>query len=1210
MPEDAKVVNEFIARWERSGASERANYQLFLSELCDVLGVPRPEPSTSDDSQNAYVFERAVCFEATAGDSAASSGRIDLYKRGCFVLEAKQGAEKPATATPLSDAGRKARAGLKKGTAQRGTQAWDDAMLRARGQADQYVRALPPSEGRPPFLVVVDVGHSIELYSEFSCTGGTYVPFPDPVNHRIFLRHLERPDVRQRLQMVWTDPHGLDPSRRSARVTREIAEKLAQLANSLEGAGHEPHAVASFLMRCLFTMFAEDVWLLGKNSFRNLLESLRDTPEHFVPMVEELWEKMNTGGFSTSLRLDIVQFNGGIFADSAALPLTRDQLLLLIEAAACDWRDVEPAIFGTLLERALNPVERHKLGAHYTPRAYVERLVLHTVMEPLRQEWTAVQAAAVQLANQGKTRAAVTELRSFHKSLCGLRILDPACGSVNFLYVAFEHLKRLEGEVFNTLEAMGERQLPLEMPGECVFPNQFLGIEVNPRAAAIAELVLWIGALQWHYRTRGSVRPPQPIIRNFHNIECRDAVLVWDATEPVLNPAGQPVTRWDGHTTKPHAVTGLEVPDEAARAPVLRYLNAGPAVWPDADFIIGNPPFIGNKRMRDNLGDGYVEALRSAHPEIAGSSDFVMYWWEQAAELVRTGKVRRFGFVCTKSLTQDFNRRVLERHLDAESPLSLAYAIPNHPWVDSADGAAVRIAMAVGVPGKRPGLLQTVSDEKPDTEGGYVVNFASRTGPIHADLTIGADVSTISLLAANRDLSFMGCTPVGAGFLVTESQARHLGLGTCPGAEVHIRPFVNGKDLTDRPRCVWALDFFGMTCDEVRRAFPDAYQWIVDRVKPEREQNNDPGPRQRWWVFARPREDMRAAISRLSRYIATCRTAKHRVFQFLDASVLPDSKVVATASADAFILGVLSSAVHLVWALRVGSRHGIGNDPNYNNTVCFGAFPFPAASAAQQPRIRDLAEQLDAHRKRQQALHPGLTLTGMYNVLEKLRAIDAAAPPSRRSASASRARVAEPATLARDASPEGSGESGRPGGGSGAAPPPPTPSLTAKERQIHDQGLVSVLKQLHDELDQAVFDAYGWPSTLSNEEILERLVALNRERAAEEERGLVRWLRPEYQCPGAATATTPTQSALDLTVPAAPASGTSGKNRGQAWPRRLSDRMQVVRAALSDSAGPLTAADIAARFGRVSAADVADLLDTLADLGHVTRLDGGRFVRA
>ncbi len=485
-------------------------------------------------------------------------------------------------------------------------------MLKAHAQASTYVRRLPKEEvpdGRPPFVVVVDVGYSIELFSEFTRSGGEYLAFPDPATARIYLKDLLRPEIRERLRAVWTEPLTLDPSRRSAKVTREIAKRLAQLALSLEGK-HPPEEVSSFLMRCLFTMFSEDVELLPMASFTQLLGDLKKKPETFVPMLENLWSTMNTGGFSPIVREKLLRFNGGLFAKATALPLNADQIQLLIEASTSNWKDVEPAIFGTLLERALDPTERHKLGAHYTPRAYVERLVNPTVIEPLREEWKGVQVAALQLAEDGNAKKAVKEVEAFLHKLATVRILDPACGSGNFLYVTLELLKRLEAEVVDTLHTFGATS-KLELEGVMVTPENFFGIEVNPRAADIAEQVLWIGFLQWHLRTHGNLRNlREPIIKDLHNIQKRDAVLEWDSVEPLLDADGKPVTRWDGRTTKPHPVTGEEVPDPEARVQAYKYHNPRPATWPKADYIVGNPPFIGGERDAACSGRWVHVALR------------------------------------------------------------------------------------------------------------------------------------------------------------------------------------------------------------------------------------------------------------------------------------------------------------------------------------------------------------------------------------------------------------------------------------------------------------------------------------------------------------------------------------------------------------------------------------------------------------------------
>ncbi len=1142
----ADRVAAFIARWQGSAAAERANYQLFLSELCDLLEVPRPDPSKADDTDNAYVFERAVTFRYA--DGSTSAGRIDLYKRGCFVLEAKQGSDQER-AEQLALFGAPARK-AKRGTAVRGTAAWDDAMVRARGQAEAYAKALPNEEGWPPFLIIVDVGHCVELWADFARTGKAYTQFPDASSFRLLLPDLAREDVRQRLRAVWTDPLSLDPARKSARVTREIADRLARLAKSFEAAGHAPKSVATFLMRCLFTMFAEDVGLLRKNGFSELLQDLKNEPAKFAPLAKSLWDTMNKGGFSPVLRDDLLRFNGGLFQDVDALPVTAEQLALLIEAAKADWKDVEPAIFGTLLERALDAQERHKLGAHYTPRSYVERLVMPTVIEPLRADWANVKAAAVTLAVKGEAAKAIDEVKAFHRKLCETRVLDPACGSGNFLYVTMEHMKRLEGEVLDLLRELGDTQYLLELDRHTVDPHQFLGIEVNPRAAVIAELVLWIGYLQWHFRTRGRAMPAQPVLRNFQNIENRDAILAWDRIELVRDAHGKPVARWDGRTMKKHPVTGEDVPDENARTEVVRYINARIAQWPPADFVVGNPPYIGNSRMRVALTDGYVDALRGAHGDVPESCDYVMYWWNASAQRLQTTPLRRFGLITTNSITQRFNRQVVEAHMTSRQRISLAFAVPDHPWVDAVDGADVRVAMTVGELGMHDGtLLQIASEQVTDAEERSIA-FSSKEGNINSDLSIGVDTTRLVQLEANRRLAYQGVKLHGKGFVISPEVGTRLGLGRIHGLEKHIRRFLIGRDLTDRPRNVLVIDLFGLTELETRTRYPEVYQWVLENVKPERDHNKREGRRTNWWIFGEPGRTYRPAIANIRRYIATSKTARHRFFQFVESEYIPESKLVFVCAEDSFILGIVSSRPHVTFSLRVGGWLGIGNDSTYNHIDCFNKFPFPAFTDEQKQRIRDLGEQLDKHRKERQALHPDLTMTGMYNVLEKLR--------------------------------------------SGAA-------LTEKEKAIHEKGLVSVLEQIHDDLDVAVFAAYGWPSTLADEEILERLVALNKERAEEERRGLVRWLRPEFQAPRAAAAK-PTQEELEI-APAEPAAAAPKK---QPWPKALPEQVQAVRAALAARAHPAAPADIARTFKGARSDRIEEVLAPLAALGQA-RVSEGRF---
>jgi len=370
-----------------------------------------------------------------------------------------------------------------------------------------------------------------------------------------------------------------------------------------------------------------------------------------------------------------------------------------------------------------------------------------------------------------------------------------------------------------------------------------------------------------------------------------------------------------------------------------------------------------------------------------------------------------------------------------------------------------------------------------------------------------------------------------------------LGLGRIAGLEKHIRPFRGGRDMADKPRGVMAIDLFGLPAEELRDSYPEVYQWVYTRVKPERDQNNEKYRRENWWLFGRKNTELRSALTGLTRYIATVYVAKHRYFFFLPVETIPEDGLIAIASSDAFYLGVMSSRIHVCWALASGGRMGVGNDPRYNPSVCFARFPFPDAATEQQTRIRALGEKLDTHRKARQALYPDLTMTGMYNVLEALRA-------------------------------------GR--------------ELTAKEKSIHENGLVSILKNLHDELDAAVADAYGWPADLADEDILARLVALNAERVKEEKQGQIRWLRPEYQNQSREQRKT-VQSALDLPAPP-PAKGKTKP----AWSADPLAQTQAVRGtlkALRNTAIPVTPESIAKHFSRAKIARIAEILRALETLG-------------
>ena len=411
----------------------------------------------------------------------------------------------------------------------------------------------------------------------------------------------------------------------------------------------------------------------------------------------------------------------------------------------------------------------------------------------------------------------------------------------------------------------------------------------------------------------------------------------------------------------------------------------------------------------------------------------------------------------------------------------------------------------------------------------------------------------------------MGVALHGAGFIVDGASAERFRMS---GEASTIRRYLGGRDLLHVPRDRYLIDFSFLDEQRARSLNPAAFQHLLDHVLPERKLNKRESIRRLWWRFGWERPELRSALKGLNRFIATTETAKHRVFQFVPGDVLPDHMVVAIASPSAAHLGVLSSRLHVIWATAAGARLGYGNDQRYTKTRCFDPFPFPVWPPEGAANAGRLAEELDTQRKRQQTGHPELTVTAMYNSLEKLR--------------------------------------------TGA-------DLTAKERGVHEQGLISVLAEIHDRLDEAVLDAYGWsdlaPALVgkpggttpnrdvspeqaeAEEELLSRLVALNAERADEERRGVIRWLRPEYQAPEAATK--PAQEDLGLEGEARPAP-TGPEPRP--WPAGLADRARAVREALGAAGRPVTPTEIARTFRRARAPDVAELLATLAALGQAREI--------
>ena len=1058
---DPAALQTLIAYWSaRQGGAERANYQLFLGQLARALGVPEPQAGEGG-ALGDYQFEGPV----PGGSLKGGTGFIDLYKRGCFILEAKQSRLSapadltlfdPAPGAPAAPSGAR----------------YDQLMRDARRQAEHYAHSLPGSHAPVPFLIVCDVGRAFELYFDYAGNGRGYGFFPDKQRYRIALADLTGDAIipgidrtaAQTLHAIWAEPETIDPRVRAADVTRKVAGNIAQVSRHLEEEGrrelkrrnmadaaHEAELVegtALFLMRILFCMFAEDVGLLPKASFTNFLKSCRrpynpDRPGDLVNAdklrreLVQLWQRMSSPDvddrFAYAIDEPVRHFNGGLFARQDYYSLGFNDLDSLIDAAEHRWTNVEPAIFGTLLEQALSAKDRAKLGAHYTPRPYVERLVQATITDVLAPEWAAVEGRIEAARADGDDAGALSAATDFLAYLQRQRVLDPACGTGNFLYVAMETLLRLESDVIETIAALGGSARP------SIGPANFLGLELNPRAAVIAELVLWIGWLRWR-TANDPAAVPDPVLErtgsiNFGSVHGYDAVLARDEAGDVAQPPRRPD-------------------------------------WPEAEFIVGNPPFIGGKNLRDRLGSPYAEALWKANPSVPPSADFVMQWWDRAADVLTTAEtpLRRFGLVTTNSITQQFSRRVIADYMASKRPLSLVMACPDHPWTKaSRDAAAVRIAMTVAAAGVEAGCLVEVSNEAAlDTDQPQIV-VTTTFDVIRPNLAVGTDVGATTALVANEALSSPGVKLHGAGFIVTEADAPLIGWHTRPGAAERIRSYRNGRDLLQHSRGASVIDLFDLSERQVRSDFPEIWNYLDQTVRSERRKVVERSPTidakaylENWWLFGKSRRDLRDALTGIDRYVATVETSKHRIFQMLPKSILPDNMLIVIASDDAAILGVLSSRLHTDWVLRTGGWLGIGNDSRYSKSKTFDPFPFPDPTPAQRTAIADLGEELDATRKAALAEHPRLTMTGLYNLVEKLRA---------------------------------------------------SAVLTAAEEVDARDARARIVRKLHDDLDVAVAAAYGWDADLTPAEIVARLVALNAERAAEEAAGHVRWLRPDYQVP-------------------------------------------------------------------------------------------------
>ncbi len=783
--------------------------------------------------------------------------------------------------------------------------------------------------------------------------------------------------------------------------------------------------MSHFLTQCVFCFFAEDVGLLPARLFERLV-GVAVAPEAMRRQCAKLFETMRDGGlFGVD---DLPWFNGGLFAHIDVPPLTADDVTALQRASALNWSAIDPSIFGTLFERGLDPAKRSQLGAHYTDPATILRLVEPVVQRPLLAEWDEHRVrieAALARSRKHRDKAwrdAQAVFAGFLERLREYRVLDPACGSGNFLYLALKCLKDIEHRANFEAEALG-----LERQHDVTGPHNVRGIELNEYAAELARVTVWIGELQWRLQ-KGYGFKLDPVLEPLDHIECRDAVL--DA-------------------------------------------NGREAAWPRADAAVGNPPFVGDKKMRAELGSAYTEALRAAYKgRVPGGADLVCFWFEKARAQIEAGVLQRAGLVATNSIRGGRNREVLDR-ICATTGIFEAWS--DEPWVN--DGAAVRVSLvAFG------SAAACVLDGKP------VGRIAADLSPSHA-AGADSDLTIAVALGENKRAAFIGGMKKGA-FDVSGELARawlkQPNPHRRPNADV-LRPWMNGLDVTRRPLDAWIVDFAAGASESDAALYELPFAHVRSAVKPVRDAVRNELERARWWLHARTAPDLRQAVAPLSRFIATARVAKHRLFVWLQLPVVVDGQLVVTARADDTTFGILHSRMHELWSLRMCTWMGKGNDPRYTPTTTFETFPFPAGLTPA-----------DTAHQRTVALPDGALIPAGLAPEVRVHA-EAIAHAARRLVDLRDAwlnppewteRVPEVVPLGMDRSPYPDRIVAKPG----------------FERDLAKRTLTKLynqrpawLAQAHAALDAAVAAAYGWTDwtpALADDEILRRLLALNLERAA------------------------------------------------------------------------------------------------------------------
>jgi type II restriction/modification system DNA methylase subunit YeeA len=932
MPSPSITPQQFAAKWRGDTRKERSVAQEHFIDLCRLLGHETP-----GDNRDG-----TLAFEAGVDKQKGGQGWADVWKQGAFAWEYKG---------PHADLGK------------------------AYQQIQQYRESLQ----NPPLLIVCDI-QQIVIHTNFTNTVKQVFT--------ITLDDLLTPAGQQRLRDTFYAPDAFRAPLTTEQVTKQAAQEFSELAKLLRRYGEDPQRAAHFLIRLLFCLFAEDIGLLPNGLFSRLISSTRKRAPLFASELGKLFAAMASGGFYAME--DIPHFNGHLFDDADVLELDSDGLDILARVSTLDWSSIEPAILGTLFERSLDPSKRSQLGAHYTSKEDILLIVEPVLMAPLRRRWQAVQAQARDLAAQRdgipdsldraiqRKRASLTSeinalLAQFDQELSTIRVLDPACGSGNFLYVALRSLLDLEKAVITFAGDLGAGSF---FPN--VSPEQLRGIEVNDYAYELAQITVWIGYIQW-LADNGYGRPAQPILKPLDTIKHMDAILAFDA---------------DGKPVEPE--------------------------WPEADVIVGNPPFLGGNKLRRELGNEYTEQLWSLYNDrVPGGADLVTYWFERARALNEFGKLKRAGLLATQGIRGGANRKILE---SIKQTGDIFFAWSDRNWV--LDGAAVHVSM-VGFDN---------GSEQIRILDGHPISV------IHANLSGSLDASVAQRLPENYGIAFLGTYKIGAFDISDDIAQRLLSAPLNPNGRPNsdvVYPWVNGLDITRRPRNMWIIDFRNRS-EEEAADYELPFEYIRKFVKPERDLNRRPRRQKYWWQHGETSPGLYASLDPLHRFIGSPGVSKHRLFVWLSYPTIPDHQIVVIVREDDYFLGILQSKVHELWARQMGTQvREAESGFRYTLSTTFETYPFPwppGREPADDPCVaaigaaaRELVEKRDRWLNPEGADAAELkkrTLTNLYNQ--------------------------------------------RP----------------------------TWLDLAHKKLDRAVLDAYGWPHDIADEEILARLLALNLERAA------------------------------------------------------------------------------------------------------------------